>query len=116
MFSNNARSGQMEVFSNNSLGCSVTTQDQVKWKSFPSYSGMFSNNARSVHNKLISGFQALPSGQGADGGARTRNRRVPADLRANSLATVPPKLKVWKTEDIDVFLTRVGNGLEGIGT
>ncbi|GFO00862.1 hypothetical protein PoB_002736700 [Plakobranchus ocellatus] len=31
-----------------------------------------------------------PSGQGAGGGARTSDRRVPADLRADSLATVPP--------------------------
>ncbi|GFO28272.1 hypothetical protein PoB_005477700 [Plakobranchus ocellatus] len=31
-----------------------------------------------------------PSGQGAGGGTRTRDRRVPADLRADSLATVPP--------------------------
>ncbi|GFO01306.1 hypothetical protein PoB_002781100 [Plakobranchus ocellatus] len=31
-----------------------------------------------------------PSGRGADGGARTRDRRVPADLRADSQATVPP--------------------------
>ncbi|GFO22263.1 hypothetical protein PoB_004876800 [Plakobranchus ocellatus] len=31
-----------------------------------------------------------PSGQGAGGGARTRDRKVPADLRADSLATVPP--------------------------
>ncbi|GFO48542.1 hypothetical protein PoB_007504700 [Plakobranchus ocellatus] len=31
-----------------------------------------------------------PSGQGAGCGARTRNRRVTADLRADSLATVPP--------------------------
>ncbi|GFN74732.1 hypothetical protein PoB_000123800 [Plakobranchus ocellatus] len=31
-----------------------------------------------------------PSGQGIGGGARTRDRRVPADLRAESLATVPP--------------------------
>ncbi|GFN98697.1 hypothetical protein PoB_002520300 [Plakobranchus ocellatus] len=31
-----------------------------------------------------------PSGQGAGGGARTRDRRFPADLRADSLATVPP--------------------------
>ncbi|GFO16717.1 hypothetical protein PoB_004322200 [Plakobranchus ocellatus] len=31
-----------------------------------------------------------PSGQGAGGGARTRDRRVPVDLRADSLATVPP--------------------------
>ncbi|GFN75531.1 hypothetical protein PoB_000203700 [Plakobranchus ocellatus] len=29
-----------------------------------------------------------PSGQGA--GARTRDRKVPADFRADSLATVPP--------------------------
>ncbi|GFO31562.1 hypothetical protein PoB_005806700 [Plakobranchus ocellatus] len=31
----------------------------------------------------------LPSGRGAGGGVRTRDRRVPADLRADSLATVP---------------------------
>ncbi|GFN77683.1 hypothetical protein PoB_000418900 [Plakobranchus ocellatus] len=31
-----------------------------------------------------------PSGQGAGGGARTRGRIVHADLRADSLATVPP--------------------------
>ncbi|GFO47200.1 hypothetical protein PoB_007370500 [Plakobranchus ocellatus] len=31
-----------------------------------------------------------PSGQGTSGGARTCDRRVPADLRANLLATVPP--------------------------
>ncbi|GFN86565.1 acetylcholine receptor subunit alpha-like [Plakobranchus ocellatus] len=30
------------------------------------------------------------SRRGAGGGARTRDRRVPADLRADSLATVPP--------------------------
>ncbi|GFN89900.1 hypothetical protein PoB_001640600 [Plakobranchus ocellatus] len=30
-----------------------------------------------------------PSGQGAGGGARTGDRRVSADLRADSLATVP---------------------------
>ncbi|GFO18006.1 hypothetical protein PoB_004451100 [Plakobranchus ocellatus] len=29
------------------------------------------------------------SGQAAGGGARTRDRRVPTDLRADSLATVP---------------------------
>ncbi|GFN73712.1 hypothetical protein PoB_000021800 [Plakobranchus ocellatus] len=31
-----------------------------------------------------------PSGQGAGSGARTRDRRIPADLRADSLAPVPP--------------------------
>ncbi|GFO35785.1 hypothetical protein PoB_006229000 [Plakobranchus ocellatus] len=35
-----------------------------------------------VHNKVVSGFQALCQ-------VRTRNGRVPADLRADSLATVP---------------------------
>ncbi|GFO11057.1 hypothetical protein PoB_003756200 [Plakobranchus ocellatus] len=33
-----------------------------------------------------------PSGQGTGSGTRTRNRRAPADLRAGSLATVPPTL------------------------
>ncbi|GFO23367.1 hypothetical protein PoB_004987200 [Plakobranchus ocellatus] len=31
-----------------------------------------------------------PSGHGASGGARTYDRRVPADLRADSLANAPP--------------------------
>ncbi|GFO23246.1 hypothetical protein PoB_004975100 [Plakobranchus ocellatus] len=31
-----------------------------------------------------------PSGHSASGGARTRNRRVPADLKMDSLSTVPP--------------------------
>ncbi|GFO44150.1 hypothetical protein PoB_007065500 [Plakobranchus ocellatus] len=31
-----------------------------------------------------------PSRQDASGGARTRDRRIPADLKADSLATVPP--------------------------
>ncbi|GFO01851.1 hypothetical protein PoB_002835600 [Plakobranchus ocellatus] len=31
-----------------------------------------------------------PSGRGADGRARTRDRRVPADLRADPQATVLP--------------------------
>ncbi|GFO18061.1 hypothetical protein PoB_004456600 [Plakobranchus ocellatus] len=35
-----------------------------------------------------------PSGQGAGGGARTRDRRVPVDLRADSLATVPPTPRI----------------------
>ncbi|GFO18542.1 hypothetical protein PoB_004504700 [Plakobranchus ocellatus] len=31
-----------------------------------------------------------PTGQGVGSGARTSDRRVPADLRSDSLATVPP--------------------------
>ncbi|GFN82788.1 amine oxidase [Plakobranchus ocellatus] len=33
-----------------------------------------------------------PSGQGTSGGARSRDRRVPAVLRADSLSIVPPTL------------------------
>ncbi|GFO13388.1 serine/threonine-protein kinase 32c [Plakobranchus ocellatus] len=40
---------------------------------------------------IIHRLSGPPSGQGAGGGARTRDRMVPADLRADSLATVPPK-------------------------
>ncbi|GFN76956.1 hypothetical protein PoB_000346200 [Plakobranchus ocellatus] len=35
-------------------------------------------------------FSGHPSRQGAGDGFRTRNRSVPADLRADSLAIVPP--------------------------
>ncbi|GFO38848.1 glutathione peroxidase [Plakobranchus ocellatus] len=45
---------------------------------------------KNVYNKVISGFYDPPSGRGADGAARTRARRVPADLRVDSQATVPP--------------------------
>ncbi|GFN91387.1 hypothetical protein PoB_001789300 [Plakobranchus ocellatus] len=36
------------------------------------------------------GLSGPPSGQDASGGARTLDRRVPADLRAGLLATEPP--------------------------
>ncbi|GFN89931.1 hypothetical protein PoB_001643700 [Plakobranchus ocellatus] len=45
--------------------------------------GKRNRDLRPVHNKVI-------SGRNAGGGARTRDRRVPADLRAVSLATAPP--------------------------
>ncbi|GFN75712.1 hypothetical protein PoB_000221800 [Plakobranchus ocellatus] len=35
-------------------------------------------------------FLGPPTGQGAGSGARTRDRRIPADLRAESLTAVPP--------------------------
>ncbi|GFO15801.1 hypothetical protein PoB_004230600 [Plakobranchus ocellatus] len=35
-------------------------------------------------------LSGLSSGEGVNGRARARDRRVPADLRADSLATVPP--------------------------
>ncbi|GFN95787.1 hypothetical protein PoB_002229300 [Plakobranchus ocellatus] len=45
-----------------------------------------------------------PSGQGAGEGARTHDRRVPADLRADSLATVPltPPYKTAQSTSINV--------------
>ncbi|GFO08544.1 hypothetical protein PoB_003504900 [Plakobranchus ocellatus] len=43
-----------------------------------------------VHNKVISGFQALRwAWRDTDGGVRTRDRMVPADFRADLPATVP---------------------------
>ncbi|GFO18348.1 hypothetical protein PoB_004485300 [Plakobranchus ocellatus] len=39
---------------------------------------------------------ALRQAGGADGRARTRVRRVPADLRAYSQATVPPTPPSWQ--------------------
>ncbi|GFO47609.1 hypothetical protein PoB_007411400 [Plakobranchus ocellatus] len=47
------------------------------------------NNAN-PHNKVISGLSGPPSAQGAGVGARTRDIKIPADIRADSLATVPP--------------------------
>ncbi|GFN78318.1 hypothetical protein PoB_000482400 [Plakobranchus ocellatus] len=44
-----------------------------------------------------------PSGQGTGGGARTRNRRVPADLRTDSLATVPGSVRRSDSLDIRVL-------------
>ncbi|GFO07383.1 hypothetical protein PoB_003388800 [Plakobranchus ocellatus] len=48
-----------------------------------------------------------PSGRGADGGARTRDGRVPADLRTDSQATVPPtsRRKLWKPQDLEFHWT-----------
>ncbi|GFN74479.1 hypothetical protein PoB_000098500, partial [Plakobranchus ocellatus] len=41
-----------------------------------------------------------PSGQGAGGEARTRDRRVPADLMADSLPTAPLRLLLlWRSEN-----------------
>ncbi|GFO49434.1 hypothetical protein PoB_007593900 [Plakobranchus ocellatus] len=49
--------------------------------------GFFSVATPQQGDLRLSGF---PSGQGVDGGARTRDRKVAADIRADSLATVLP--------------------------
>ncbi|GFO42453.1 hypothetical protein PoB_006895800 [Plakobranchus ocellatus] len=41
-------------------------------------------------------LSGLPSGQGTSGGARIHDRRVPADLRADSLTAVPPTPRMNK--------------------
>ncbi|GFO17542.1 hypothetical protein PoB_004404700 [Plakobranchus ocellatus] len=43
-----------------------------------------------------SGLQTLRQGQGAGGGSQTRNKSGLADLRADSLSTVPPTLPIEK--------------------
>ncbi|GFO18471.1 neuronal acetylcholine receptor subunit alpha-3 [Plakobranchus ocellatus] len=46
-------------------------------------------------------LSGLPSGQGAGGGAPTRDRRDPAALRADSLATVPPTPPVSRRKTLN---------------
>ncbi|GFN98164.1 hypothetical protein PoB_002467000 [Plakobranchus ocellatus] len=41
-------------------------------------------------NKCDLRLSGPPSGQGVGGGARDRDRRIPADFRADSLSSVPP--------------------------
>ncbi|GFN80334.1 hypothetical protein PoB_000684000 [Plakobranchus ocellatus] len=52
------------------------------------------NKAKSPQGVLR--LSGPPSGQGAGGGARTRDRRVPTDLREDSLAIVLPTLREVK--------------------
>ncbi|GFO33117.1 hypothetical protein PoB_005962200 [Plakobranchus ocellatus] len=48
-----------------------------------------------------------PSGQGAGSGARTRDRRVPADLRADSQATVLPTPPHKSRASLSVTLCKI---------
>ncbi|GFO34158.1 hypothetical protein PoB_006066300 [Plakobranchus ocellatus] len=48
-----------------------------------------------------------PSGQGAGGGARTCDRRVLPNLRAYSLATVPPRPHKRQEMKIAIFVTHI---------
>ncbi|GFO19663.1 hypothetical protein PoB_004616800 [Plakobranchus ocellatus] len=59
---------------------------------------------------MISGFQALHRGQGAGGAARSRDRRVPADILADSLATVPPTLRqTYDNSNINEYSQETNN-------
>ncbi|GFN79676.1 hypothetical protein PoB_000618200 [Plakobranchus ocellatus] len=49
----------------------------------------------SAHNKVISGFLAL-SGQGAGCDTRTRDRRVPAELRTDSYPLCHRLSRNWR--------------------
>ncbi|GFN87021.1 hypothetical protein PoB_001352700 [Plakobranchus ocellatus] len=66
------------------------------------YRGLLKDNDYKVSSATLStfhppaksktnGLSGPPSGQDNGGGARTRDRRVPVDLRADSLSTLPPK-------------------------
>ncbi|GFO29738.1 hypothetical protein PoB_005624300 [Plakobranchus ocellatus] len=50
-----------------------------------------------------------PSGQGAGGGNRTRDKRFPADLGADSLATMPPTLQDDPRENNEAVETKQTN-------
>ncbi|GFN85691.1 hypothetical protein PoB_001219700 [Plakobranchus ocellatus] len=87
------------------------------------FSNLIRESEGKTHSKAITLRQSLqqgdlrllgpPSGRGTDGGARTRDRRVPADLRADSKATVPPtppdamkkKMKVIKAATQEIKTT-----------
>ncbi|GFO29658.1 homeobox protein cut-like 1 [Plakobranchus ocellatus] len=58
------------------------------------YNHEFAEVKNQVHSKVISGFSGPPSGKGAGSRARTRDRRVPADVRADSLGTMPPTPRI----------------------
>ncbi|GFO17064.1 hypothetical protein PoB_004356900 [Plakobranchus ocellatus] len=70
-------------------GCSLT-----------SYSGERTTKCPQQGDLRLSG---PPSSQDAGGGAQTRDRRVPADLRADSLGTVPPTPQYYCKEMIERF-------------
>ncbi|GFO19010.1 hypothetical protein PoB_004551500 [Plakobranchus ocellatus] len=54
-----------------------------------------------------------PSDQGIGGGARTRGRWVPADLRGDSLASLPPTPLLYPAGAVILFSGRLGTmGIE----
>ncbi|GFO18636.1 hypothetical protein PoB_004514100 [Plakobranchus ocellatus] len=58
-------------------------------------------------------FSGPPSGQDAGGGARTRDRSVPVDLRADSLATVPPTFRSTEAERVaTTWKTAIGRWMK----
>ncbi|GFO11209.1 hypothetical protein PoB_003771400 [Plakobranchus ocellatus] len=59
----------------------------------------FDKSACPQHRDLR--LKGPPSGQGASGGARTPNKRVSTDLRADSLSTAlpTPPIERWHTVD-----------------
>ncbi|GFO06670.1 hypothetical protein PoB_003317500 [Plakobranchus ocellatus] len=70
--------------------CQRKAQDRRKWKT--SAEGYILQWMDKDFNPLQGDIRLSgpPRGQGAGRGARTRKRRVPADIRADKLTTVPP--------------------------
>ncbi|GFN98055.1 hypothetical protein PoB_002456100 [Plakobranchus ocellatus] len=54
------------------------------------------NGVRSSPQQGDLSFLGPPSDQGAGGGVRTRDRRVPSNIRADSLTTEPPRPQIIK--------------------
>ncbi|GFO00676.1 hypothetical protein PoB_002718100 [Plakobranchus ocellatus] len=75
-------------------GNKVVIRRKDPFKSVTPASGIVSEAPSNIVARLLtrpkmSETGSPPSGQGACGGTRTRDRRVPADLKADSLSTVP---------------------------
>ncbi|GFO40818.1 hypothetical protein PoB_006732300 [Plakobranchus ocellatus] len=62
----------------------------VQWFAHPPVKLQRSSVASSGPQQGDVRFSDIPSAQGAGDGARTRDRMVPADLRADTLTIVPP--------------------------
>ncbi|GFO44833.1 hypothetical protein PoB_007133800 [Plakobranchus ocellatus] len=66
----------------------------VLWVSFFVYSQSTTGDRR---------LSGSPSGQSSGRGVRTRRKRVPADIRVDSLATVPPTHQVCGQKVTDII-------------
>ncbi|GFN87038.1 hypothetical protein PoB_001354400 [Plakobranchus ocellatus] len=70
--------------------CFIQSGSRAWWHRLNMFSFTKFEEFRTIPQQGDLRLSGPPSGQDAGGGARTRDRRVPADLRADSLATVPP--------------------------
>ncbi|GFO43918.1 hypothetical protein PoB_007042300 [Plakobranchus ocellatus] len=80
---------RLDLYLHSFLGENCNKESNLRQEATCSYrTGWFLYIASPQHGDLR--LSSPPSGQGVSGGARIRDRRVPADLRADSQAAVPP--------------------------